>query len=194
MFYPRPMGEYVMVAQNPKLPTQPQNAYIDGDKSMDKEAIDVTKEAEVIPDVATSPTVDVIPNVATNQVAADSPAKKKRNKKKNKSEAKEQEISESALVVRDMNLPAPSFPASTIPTLPEPDIQAPILKEGGVEPEKRTRTKSLVVREEEENKAARATVDINTTKIWVLDKAQLIGYINHHRGITDSKLWDDTIV
>jgi len=52
----------------------------------------------------------------------------------------------------------------------------------------------LVVREEEENKAARATVDINTTKIWALDKPQVIAYINHHRGTTDSTLWDDTLV
>ena len=84
MFISRPMGEYVMPAHSPKLPTQPQNAYIEDDKSIDDVDINITKEDEENPDVVASPVVDAIPNVVTTQAAAASPSKKKKRKRKRK--------------------------------------------------------------------------------------------------------------
>ena len=51
-------------------------------------------------------------------------------------------------------------------------MPVPILKDSTSEPEKRTKEKSLIVRESEESKAESQAFDINTNAISTLNKKQ----------------------
>ena len=184
MFAPRTGWEYVMPAHNPHIPTAQTNAFVD----VNDDPHIHTAQPNAFDDANVDPDIDA--NIGTSGVEEDKPEKEavvtpkdetinlntvdsvSKKNKKNKKKKDALKI-ESEPTAPEQFLLAPVLPA---PVLPDP---VSVLKDSGVDPEKRTRAKSQVVMDVLEQKIENEALTIKTNKISTLNKAQLIAWINH---------------